>query len=84
MPANPRREARRKAGFRTQAEFAEWLGWHPSSVGNVECGQRKPPPWYDKVIDVLIRERELKAAAKRLHDAAIATVVEVRERWQDG
>lgn len=58
MPANPRREARRKAGFRTQADLAERLGWHKSKVGNIECGYRPAPAWYDWLIELAIKDRE--------------------------
>ena len=57
MPANWRREARRMAGFRTQADLAERLGWHKSTVSNIECGLRKPPDWYDWLVDLAVFHR---------------------------
>ena len=60
MPANIRREARRKAGFRTQANFAEWLGLAQSTVANWESGWRKTPVWYDKVVDLKAENIELR------------------------
>jgi len=65
---NPRGEARKKAGFATQQELADWLECSRSKIGNFEAlgsAHRPPPPWYDKVIDVLIENRALKAAKKR-------------------
>ena len=58
MPDNPRREARRKAGFRTQADLAAKLGWHKSTVANIESGWSEPPKWYDWLIELAIKVRE--------------------------
>jgi len=61
MPANPRCDARRKAGFRTQADLAEYLGVCQSTVAHWERlnTNRPPPKWYYEIIRLLIMEREI-------------------------
>ena len=56
MPANHRREARRKAGFRTQADLADKLGLVVESVNRFENGRREAPKWYDDYIRLLGKE----------------------------
>ena len=58
MTKTERKEARRKAGFSTQQEWANKLGIHKSTVANIECGRYEPKPWYDWLLQLAIKEAE--------------------------
>ena len=60
MIDNARLEARRKAGFPTQADLAKRLGIGKSTVANWESGYTRAKPWYDLLLQTLIENRRLK------------------------
>lgn len=58
MPASPRREARRKAGFKRQCDLAEKLGVATETICRYETGALTTPKWYDDYIRLLGMERK--------------------------
>lgn len=61
-----RRSKRRLAGFATQDDLAKELGYHLTTISDIERGRYTAPPWWDAILDAKIEIIRLKKKVSRL------------------